>query len=112
MKTMDILTDADLMTQYNQTKNFIARNSKKMGGRGRPRHFIRANVEAFLNNYHAPVPDAVIDASPAAAGVAQRRVIDGNLGKPVGPDEVGEVLGRGGRTRMQGRGDTERGAAA
>ncbi len=110
MKNIDILTDNDLMTQYNQTKNFIARNSKKMGGRGRPRRFIRANVEAFLRSYYSM--SAIEAQVEATAGVAHRRVVDGDLGKTTDLDEVGELLGRGGRTRTRGRGDAEKGATA
>ncbi len=99
-KTIDILADEDLMAQYNLKKNFIDRNSKKMGGNGRPRRFIRANVEALLMSYYSVVAiEAPEEKSTSPKG--RRKVI------PFGPDEVGDVLGRGGRRR-----DAEKGAAA
>lgn len=48
---MEVLTDADLMEEFKVNKNFIARNSKGMGSRGRPRRFLRMNVERFFALY-------------------------------------------------------------
>jgi hypothetical protein len=90
-----MITDAELVAEYKLTKNFIDRHSREMGGRGRPRRFIRENVEAFLRKLHEATQ---IDARAiAAAGAEDRKVIDAAVRGVVGPGEVGDIAGRGGR---------------
>jgi len=49
---MEILYDADLSAEFGMKKNFIDRHSREMGSRGRPRTFLRVNVEKFVLVYY------------------------------------------------------------
>jgi hypothetical protein len=112
MKTIDILKDADLLAEYKLTKNFVDRHSREMGGRGRPRRFIRENVEAFLKAFHeAPKIDAW---AMATADAKDRKAVDAACRPMVGPGEVGEIFGRG-RSGKRGKSlpaESKKGAAA
>ena len=57
---MEVLTDAELTAEFKMNKNFIDRHAKEMGSRGRPRTFLRMNVERFVVvHYGDPLMDAL-----------------------------------------------------
>jgi hypothetical protein len=46
----EILLESDVKKEFKLTTGFIERHAVEMGSFGKPRHFIRKNVEAYLNH--------------------------------------------------------------
>lgn len=87
MKTLDVLTKAEVMDAYSLSAHFLRKHGREMGGVGRPMLFAREHVEAFLRTYLRPT-----------AGAAGKSIPDTDVsvtGISGGPYVTGTILGVG-----------------
>ncbi len=100
---LQVLYDADLTAEWGWNKNFIDRHSKEMGSRGRPRKFIRMNVENFAIVYFCDelMQKLAKKAEALRAEEAFRSLRDQGFVEIGTLPRIGngKILGRGGRVR-------------
>jgi len=102
---MEVLLDADLAAEFKMKKNFIDRHSREMGSRGRPRQFLRINVERFVAVYYN---DQLMEALAKKAEALRVEELFHTLKQPFfSSSEMpsiggGKIHGRGGRVRAAG----------
>jgi hypothetical protein len=95
MKNIEVITTEQLMEDYQQTKNFVVRHAKKMGGRrGR---FDRVLVEQFLSDYFREKIRAEKEKEELAMTAAEsmRKAIEDATAKHKGaPEKVRPIRGK------------------
>ena len=115
---MEVLSDAELMAEFKMEVNFINRHAKEMGSRGRPRKFLRMNVERFVAVYFN---DQLMEKLAKKAEALRVEELFQSLSAPVLSDVAvpaisGRILGRGGKVRqgleVTGRQGAKKGASA
>jgi hypothetical protein len=102
---MEILTDAELESEFKMNKNFVDRHAKEMGSRGRPRTFLRMNVERFVLVHYS---DRLMDSLAKKAEALRQSELLENLPEPVFQTApvshigigYGKILGKGGKKRV------------
>ncbi len=100
---LEVLLDADIEREWKWNKNFIDRHAKDMGARGRPRRFIRMNVERFALVYF--FDDRVKAMAKKAESIRQSALFKSLL-RPFPAEGLpaiggGVILGRGGRSQKK-----------
>jgi len=103
---MEVLTDVELLSEFKMNKNFIDRNAKEMGSRGRPRRFLRMNVERFVAVYFS---DQLMESLAKKAEDLRRSELMDALKTPFFQDETVRHIGSG---RIMSKGVKQKKVAA